>query len=153
MTTGKRLWIASLGAPQKALRHVRYTRSGNYSLDGVLRYLRPKQHEVDHVQPTQNAVDDCPKYRMVVVVRYRDGKSAAKAHAILRTFDSKSVVAIFVHVAGLSARVQTRKYQSCPRRSNNDHFCAGAANDAKGQMRKMIIALRLDREQSASNRA
>jgi hypothetical protein len=104
MTTGKRLWIASLGAPQKALRHVRYTRSGSYSLDGVLRYLRPKQREVDNVQPTEDAVDDCPEYRMVVAVRYRDGESAAKAHAIFRTLDSNSVIAISVHVAGLSAR-------------------------------------------------
>lgn len=59
---------------------------------------------------------------MVVGIRYRDGKSAAKAHAILRTLDSNSVVAIFVHVAGLSARPQTHKYRLCPLRSNNDHF-------------------------------
>jgi hypothetical protein len=114
MTTGKRLWIASLGAPQKALRHVRYTRSGSYSLDGVLRYLRLKQREVDNVQPAQNAVDDCPEYRMVVAVRYRDGESAAKAHAIFRTLDSNSVIAISVRVAGLSARARTDKFRSCP---------------------------------------
>jgi hypothetical protein len=104
-------------------------------LTGFCVILRPKQCEVDNVQPAQNAVDDCPEYRMVVGVRYRDGKSAAKAHAILRTLDSNSVVAIFVHVAGLSARAETHKFRSCPLRSNNDHFCAGAANDAKGQER------------------
>src|ERR1700722_6904220 len=73
---------------------------------------------------------------MVVGVRYRDGKSATKAHAILRPLDSNSVVAIFVHVAGLPARAQTYKFCSCPLRSNNDHFCVGAAHDAKGQTRK-----------------
>jgi hypothetical protein len=91
------------------VRHVRFTRSGSYSLDSVLRNLRPKQHEVDNVQPAQNAVDDCPEYRMVVGVRYRDGKSAAKAHAIFRTFDSNSVVAISVHVAALPAWVRNKR--------------------------------------------
>jgi hypothetical protein len=72
---------------------------------------------------------------MVVGVRYHDGKSATKAHAILRTLDSNSVVAIFVHVAGLSARAETHEFWSRQLRSNNDHFCAGAANDAKSHER------------------
>jgi hypothetical protein len=32
-------------------------------------WLRPKQQVVNHKQPTQNAVDDCPKYRMIFGVR------------------------------------------------------------------------------------
>src|ERR1700731_2201241 len=59
---------------------------------------------------------------MVVGVRYRDGQSAAKAHAIFRTLDSNSVVAISVHVAALPAWVRTHEFWSCPLRSNNDHF-------------------------------
>jgi hypothetical protein len=78
---------------------------------------------------------------MVVGVRYRDGKSATKAHAILRTLDSNSVVAIFVHVAALSARAGTDKFRSCPLRSNNEHFCAGAANDAKGHKQSLRVLL------------
>src|SRR5579863_3128840 len=59
--------------------------------------LRPEQCVVDDVQPAQDAIDDCPEYRMVVGVRYRDGKSATKAHTVFRTLDPDSVVAISVH--------------------------------------------------------
>jgi len=57
---------------------------------------------------------------MVIGVRYRDGQSAAKAHAIFRALDSNSVVAISVHVAALQLGRVLINFG--PLRSNNDHF-------------------------------
>ena len=34
----------------------------------------PKKCELNHIQPAQNAVDDCPKYRVVGGGGYRDSK-------------------------------------------------------------------------------
>src|SRR5258706_16180281 len=61
----------------------------------MARRLRPEQREVDHIQPAQNAVDDCPKYRMVGSVGYRDSKGGTKAHAVFRSLDSNAVVTVF----------------------------------------------------------
>jgi hypothetical protein len=94
-----------------------------------LRYLRPKQHEIDNLQPAQNAVDDCPEYRMVIGVRYRDGKSATKANAILRTLYSNSVVPISVHVAALPAWARTHKFRSASLQQRP--LCVGASNDRR----------------------
>src|SRR5579872_698765 len=59
---GRGLWIAS------ELALLAMTRDEAIALHSkVLRYLRPKQHEVGHVQPAQNAVDDCPEHRMLLV--------------------------------------------------------------------------------------
>src|SRR5579872_1225448 len=59
---GRGLWIAS------ELALLAMTRDEAIALHSkVLRYLRPKQHEVGHIQPAQNAVDDCPEYRMLLV--------------------------------------------------------------------------------------
>jgi hypothetical protein len=35
--------------------------------------------QVDHIQPAQNAVDDCPEYRMVGSIGYCYGKGGAEA--------------------------------------------------------------------------
>ena len=72
--------------------------------EGQTRWLRPsrglspKQCEIDHVKPTQNAVDDRPEYRMVGGIGDRDGKGGAKAHAVFCALDPNSVVTIAVHV-------------------------------------------------------
>jgi hypothetical protein len=60
--------------------------------------LWPEQREVNHVQPTKNAVDDCPKYRVFGGVGYRDAKGGAKPDAVFCSLDSNTVVPIFVHV-------------------------------------------------------
>lgn len=69
------------------------------------------------------ANDDCPEYRMVIGVRDRDGKRAAKADAKLRTLEANSVAAISVHVAAFPTTVRT--FRSCPFRSSSDHLCVG----------------------------
>ena len=63
----------------------------------MARRLRPEQREVDHIQPAQNAVDDCPKYRMVGSVGYRDSKGGTKADAVFRSLDSNPVVTVSFH--------------------------------------------------------
>jgi len=45
--------------------------------------VRSKSHTA-----SQNAVDDCPKYRVVGSVGYRDSKGGTKAHAVFCALDS-----------------------------------------------------------------
>ena len=61
--------------------------------------LRAKQRKINHIQPTQDAVDDRPEYRVVGGVGYRHGKGRTKAHAVFCSLDSNSVKAISVHIA------------------------------------------------------
>jgi len=60
-------------------------------------YDLPKQREVNHVQPAQDAVDDCPQDRMVGGVGYCDSKSRAEARAVFCAFNSNAVIAIAIH--------------------------------------------------------
>src|SRR6266404_7246384 len=48
----------------------------------MARRLRPEQREVDHIQPAQNAVDDCPKYRMVGSVGFGHSISGPKGRVL-----------------------------------------------------------------------
>src|SRR6266403_3283032 len=57
----------------------------------------PKQRDIDHVEPAQNAVDDRPENRVVVGIGDRDGERRAKTHAVFRALDPNPVVSISVH--------------------------------------------------------
>ena len=57
----------------------------------------PKQRDIDHVEPAQNAVDDRPENRVVVGLGDRDGERRAKTHAVFRALDPNPVVSISVH--------------------------------------------------------
>jgi len=71
------------------------------SLEGAWRRLRPKQREVDHIQPAQDAVDDRPEDRVVGRVTDCDGEGAAKANAPLRTLCFHDIVAASVHLRSI----------------------------------------------------
>src|SRR5437868_15291956 len=57
----------------------------------------PKQREIDHVEPAQDAVDDRPEDRMVAGVGDRDGERRAKTHTVFRALDANAVISISVH--------------------------------------------------------
>jgi hypothetical protein len=57
----------------------------------------PKQRNVDHVEPAQDAMDDRPEDRVVVGIGDRDGERRAKTHAVFRALDPNPVLSIFVH--------------------------------------------------------
>src|SRR5262245_30903826 len=71
------------------------------SLQGAWRRLRPKQREVDHIEPAQDAVDDRPEDRVVGRVTDCDGEGAAKANAPLRTLCFDHIVAASVHLRSI----------------------------------------------------
>ena len=60
-------------------------------------WLRLEQREVDHIQPTQDAVNDCPEDRMIGVVADRHGERATEADAPFRTLSPNCVSAVSVH--------------------------------------------------------
>src|SRR5258707_15185849 len=57
----------------------------------------PKQRDIDHVEPAQNAVDDRPEDRVVVGIGDRDGERGAETHAVFRALDPNPVVSVSVH--------------------------------------------------------
>src|SRR5206468_1564420 len=57
----------------------------------------PKQREIDHIEPAQDAVDDRPQDRVVVGIGDRDGECRAKTHAVFRALDPNPVISISVH--------------------------------------------------------
>src|ERR1700751_832618 len=60
--------------------------------------LRPKQCEINDVNPAQNAVDDRPEDGTVVGVGDRHRQCGAETHAVFGAFKSDCVGTVAVHV-------------------------------------------------------
>ena len=76
-------------------------------------HLRPKQREINHIKPAQDAVDDGPEYRVVRCIGDGNGERRTKAYAVFRSLDASDVIAISVHafpLRGLAANVLGKIY-------------------------------------------
>src|SRR5690349_5346028 len=54
-------------------------------------HLRPKQREINHIKPAQDAVDDGPEYRVVRCIGDGNGERRTKAYAVFRSLDASDV--------------------------------------------------------------